>query len=125
MQGCEITLYAAFWSIRKARNGLVFNNVTPVAFEVGELIKVRMEIWIKAKHGWQYGSKLSIKKLSYSNQHLALVAFALALFSFSVFDHLTFLSLDVFVFISYPRSTPFENFNITLLLPRKKKHRSI
>lgn len=61
---------------------------------------------------------------SYSNQHLALVAFALALFlvlfSLSVFDHLTFL-LDVFVFISYPRSTPFEIFNITLLFAKKKK----
>ncbi|KAI8562137.1 hypothetical protein RHMOL_Rhmol03G0011400 [Rhododendron molle] len=45
----EVTFFASLWSLWLARNDIIFNNVSRSASEVGELIKTRVAMWIKAK----------------------------------------------------------------------------
>lgn len=45
----EVTFFASLWSLWLARNDLIFNNVSRSASEVGELIKTRVAMWMKAK----------------------------------------------------------------------------
>lgn len=45
----EVTFFATLWSMWLARNDLIFNNVIRSASEVGELVKTRVAMWMKAK----------------------------------------------------------------------------
>ncbi|XP_058203090.1 uncharacterized protein LOC131317570 [Rhododendron vialii] len=45
----EVTFFATLWSLWLARNDLVFNNVLRSACEVGDQIKTRVAMWMKAK----------------------------------------------------------------------------
>ncbi|KAI8551203.1 hypothetical protein RHMOL_Rhmol06G0167000 [Rhododendron molle] len=45
----EATLFATLWSLWLARNDYVFNNATLGTEVVGEQIKARVAMWIKAK----------------------------------------------------------------------------
>ncbi|XP_058217028.1 uncharacterized protein LOC131327925 [Rhododendron vialii] len=45
----EVTFFATLWSLWLARNDLVFNNVSRSASEVGDQIKTRVAMWMKAK----------------------------------------------------------------------------
>ncbi|XP_058215313.1 uncharacterized protein LOC131326521 [Rhododendron vialii] len=45
----EVCFFAILWSIWIVRNGYVFNNISTQAWEVVDLIKTRVAMWIKAK----------------------------------------------------------------------------
>ncbi|KAI8534362.1 hypothetical protein RHMOL_Rhmol10G0084400 [Rhododendron molle] len=45
----ESCFYATLWSIWLVRNDYIFNNSTTQAWEVGELVKTRVAMWMKAK----------------------------------------------------------------------------
>ncbi|KAI8522859.1 hypothetical protein RHMOL_Rhmol13G0029600 [Rhododendron molle] len=45
----EVTFFATLWSLWLASNDLVFNNVSRSASEVGDQIKTRVAMWMKAK----------------------------------------------------------------------------
>ncbi|XP_058203049.1 uncharacterized protein LOC131317517 [Rhododendron vialii] len=45
----EVTFFATLWSLWLARNELIFNNTSRSASEVGDQIKTRVAMWMKAK----------------------------------------------------------------------------
>lgn len=45
----EATFFATLWSLWLVRNSYVFNNATTSSGEVGDLIKTRVAMWVKAK----------------------------------------------------------------------------
>ncbi|KAI8559205.1 hypothetical protein RHMOL_Rhmol04G0155100 [Rhododendron molle] len=45
----ETTFHATTWSLWLVRNDLVFNNASWRVEDLGELIKTRIAMWIKAK----------------------------------------------------------------------------
>ncbi|KAI8543636.1 hypothetical protein RHMOL_Rhmol08G0234000 [Rhododendron molle] len=45
----EVCFFATLWSIWIARNGVIFNNGSALAWEVMDLIKTRVAMWMKAK----------------------------------------------------------------------------
>ncbi|KAI8537194.1 hypothetical protein RHMOL_Rhmol09G0006200 [Rhododendron molle] len=45
----EACFYATLWFLWLVRNDYIFNNSTKQAWEVGEVVKTRVAMWMKAK----------------------------------------------------------------------------